>query len=358
MKNILIVTGGSGGHVIPSISIFEHLSGKFKVKIVTDLRGSRFIDKSKFNYELIDVPNLFLKTYLLPFNILKYLNIIFKSLIFLNKKNINIIISTGGYMTFPFCIAAFFLNKKIILLEPNSVLGRANKFALNFSSKIICYDLNLKNFPSKQNLKKIKLEPILKKEIYNIEKNKINFDENIIKVLILGGSQGAYFFDKTIVELILDLSKKLNLKIVQQISDKNVLSDLKKVYDKEKIEYEFFEFTNNSNDIFNGVNFAITRAGASTLTELSFLKIPFISIPLPTAKDNHQFFNANYYKKNNCCWIIDQNKFETKKVSKLIFEIFSNKENYKEKVNNLERITKKNTWNNVNKNIIEIINEN
>ena len=48
MKNILIVTGGSGGHVIPSISFFEHLKNKYSIKIVTDLRGSKFIDKNKF----------------------------------------------------------------------------------------------------------------------------------------------------------------------------------------------------------------------------------------------------------------------------------------------------------------------
>ena len=61
MKNILIVTGGSGGHVVPSTSLFEHLKNKFSVKMVTDLRGSKYINTTKFKYELIDVPNLFFK---------------------------------------------------------------------------------------------------------------------------------------------------------------------------------------------------------------------------------------------------------------------------------------------------------
>ena len=60
MKKLLIVTGGSGGHVIPSISIFEHLKKNFNVKIVSDLRGTKFIDENKYNYQIIDVPNLFL----------------------------------------------------------------------------------------------------------------------------------------------------------------------------------------------------------------------------------------------------------------------------------------------------------
>ena len=54
MKNILIVTGGSGGHVVPSTSLFEHLKNKFSVKMVSDLRGSKYINSEKFKYELID----------------------------------------------------------------------------------------------------------------------------------------------------------------------------------------------------------------------------------------------------------------------------------------------------------------
>ena len=112
MKKLLIVTGGSGGHVIPSISLFEHLKENFNVKIVSDLRGSKFIDEDKYSYKIIDVPNLFLKPYLIPLNILKYLINIFKSYQFLQKENISIVVSTGGYMSLPFCLAAYLLKKK------------------------------------------------------------------------------------------------------------------------------------------------------------------------------------------------------------------------------------------------------
>ena len=122
MKNILIVTGGSGGHVVPSISFFEHLKNKFSVSLVSDLRGSKFININKFKYELIDVPNLFLKPYLLPINIFKYFLNVFKSISFIKKNKTNILISTGGYMTFPFCLAAFILKKKISLSEDSNIL--------------------------------------------------------------------------------------------------------------------------------------------------------------------------------------------------------------------------------------------
>ena len=54
------------------------------------------------------------------------------------------------------------------------------------------------------------------------------------------------------------------------------------------------------------VDLCITRSGASTLAELSVLNIPFIAIPLPTSKDDHQLENANFYERNDCCWLIEQ----------------------------------------------------
>ncbi len=358
MKNILIVTGGSGGHVVPSTSFFEHLKNKFSVKMVSDLRGSKYINTKKFKYELIDVPNLFLKPYLLPINIFKYFLNIFRSISFLKNNNINIVISAGGYMTFPFCIAAFILKKKVFLFEPNSVLGRSNRFALKFSTKIFCYDKNLRNFPNKYVSKKVIVKPILKKEIYNLEKNIVNLKKKIKKILIIGGSQGASFFDENITELIIEISKRRNFEVIQQISNKNNLSSIKNKYDTSNINYKFIEFTNDSHELYNGIDLAISRGGASTLSELSFLNIPFISIPLPSSKDNHQFYNSEFYFKKNCCWLINQNQFEIDKCSKMFLEIFNNNQDYHEKIKNLEKITKNNTWNNINNKIIEIIDEN
>jgi UDP-N-acetylglucosamine--N-acetylmuramyl-(pentapeptide) pyrophosphoryl-undecaprenol N-acetylglucosamine transferase len=55
MKNILIVTGGSGGHVVPSTSLFEHLKNKFSVNMVSDFRGIKFINSKKFKLALVDI---------------------------------------------------------------------------------------------------------------------------------------------------------------------------------------------------------------------------------------------------------------------------------------------------------------
>ena len=112
MKRILIVTGGSGGHVIPSLNIHDTLKDNFEVQIATDIRGSKYINKDNYNFSLIDVPNLYSNILLLPYNLIKFCISILKSYKYLKSNNFNILISTGGYMSLPLCLASTFLNIK------------------------------------------------------------------------------------------------------------------------------------------------------------------------------------------------------------------------------------------------------
>jgi len=357
MKKILIATGGSGGHVMPALSINDHLKQKYEVSLVTDSRGLKFIDKTKYQFNLIDVPNLFSKPYLFPINIIKFFVTIIKSYFFLKKKNINFLISTGGYMSMPLCIASKFLNIKIFLFEPNSILGRANKFMLPIAKKIICYHEDIKLFPKKFLNKIYLVKPILRKEIYSYKENISKETPNVKKILILGGSQGAKFFDRNITELILKISKKLQIGVTQQVFDIKEKYIIEQKYKNERINFNLFDFNKDLFKDLNNYDFAITRSGASAIAELAFFTIPFLAIPFPFAKDNHQFFNAKFYEDRESCWIIKQENFDANDVSNFLIQLFEEKVEYIKKKENLANITNQNTWNNVNKKILEIFDE-
>ena len=130
-RKVLITTGGSGGHVVPALTFYEHLKDDFDIFLSSDYRGSKFIDNKIYNFEIINVLPLTKNIILLPKNIILFIFAILKSLIFLKKNKINIIISTGGYMSLPVILAARFLKLDIYLIEPNQILGRANKFFLS-----------------------------------------------------------------------------------------------------------------------------------------------------------------------------------------------------------------------------------
>ncbi len=348
-KNILISTGGSGGHVIPAMIIFQHLSEMAEVIISTDKRGSKYLDKNFYPVEIINTPKLN-NIFFLPINLF----LIFKSIFLLKRKKTQKIISTGGYMSLPLILAARLLKIDIYLLEPNQVLGRANRFFLNFCKKIFCYTEKIKNFPDKFRGRVIIINPLIKKESYNLKS--LNKEKNEFNLLIVGGSQGASIFDNNLKDSIVSISKKNQIKIIQQTSEKNV-SLLSDFYSKNDIKNKIFSFDKNFEIIIHQADLCITRAGASTLAELSFFNIPFITIPLPNSKDNHQFENANFYRNNDCCWLIEQNFFE-EKIEQLLKEILSKKSDFLKKKENLKKLNYQNTWINVNQKILEAINEN
>ena len=352
-KSILISTGGSGGHVVPATILYEHLSKEFNVIISTDKRGLKYLDLAKYQIEIVDTPKLG-KIFFLPINLIKILFLIFKSYFLLKNKGINKVFSTGGYMSLPLILAAKILRLEIFLIEPNQVLGRANKFFLNSCKKIFCYTKQVKNFPKNLNNKITIIDPLVKKQIYEL--NTSNKIQRKFTILIVGGSQGADIFNNNLKNSLITISKNIPIKIIQQTNKKNVtiLSDF---YSMNNVENKIFTFDDNFSDILEQTDLCITRAGASTLAELSVINIPFIAIPLPSSKDNHQFENANFYKSNNCCWIIEQNYFENK-IEKLLNNIFDDKRDYLEKKENLKKLNYKNTWINVNQKILKIINEN
>ncbi len=352
-KNFLITTGGSGGHVIPALILYEHLSKKENIIISTDKRGLKYLDDEFYKCKIINTPRLN-NILLLPYNMIKIFILTLKSLFLLKNKKVEKILSTGGYMSLPLILAGKILKLEIFLLEPNQVLGRANKYFLSSCKKIFCYNKKIINFPKNFLNKMVIINPLVRESIYKLKSSGSIKDK--FTILIVGGSQSASIFDMSLKNSIVNISKKKSIKIIQQTNKENVLY-LKDFYSKNNIENKIFNFENNFENIIKDADLCITRSGASTLAELSVINIPFIAVPLPTSKDNHQLENANFYKETDCCWVIEQTNFE-KKIEHLLSEILTDKIDYLKKKENLKKLNYQNTWIDVNQKILEIINEN
>jgi len=352
-KNFLITTGGSGGHVVPATIFYDHLVKVANLTVSIDSRGLKYLDKKNYNFKIIDTPKLN-KIYLLPINLIKISLLIFRSYYFLKNQKIEKIFSTGGYTSLPMVLAARLLKLEIYLIEPNQTIGRANKFFLSSCKKIFCYTKKINTFPDKFKNKIIEINPLVKENIYKIKKLSKKNDK--FTILIIGGSQGANIFDKNLKSILVNISKKYSISIVHQTNEDNI-TDLQNFYVSNNLENKIFSFDRKLSTTMHQADLCITRAGASTLAELSALSIPFIAVPLPTAKDDHQSANADFYKGKDCCWMIDQSVFD-EKIEDFLKNILKDKRDYLKKKENLKKLNYDNSWINVNQKILRNIDEN
>ena len=327
-KKILITTGGSGGHVLPALTIYDHLKTEYDMFISSDQRGLKYFEIEKYKPIIVDTPKIKISIFF-PFVIFKVFLLTLKSLSILKKEKISILISTGGYMSLPLCFAAKLLGITIYLIEPNMVMGRANKFFLNFSKIIICYSKNIINFPKKFENKLRILKPLVRKKYYeeltNIE------EKRLFTITIIGGSQGAKIFDNLLHQALAKVSKSIKIKVIHQTSDNNQ-NFLINFYKENKIEHHVFIFEKDLNKLLIKSDLCITRGGASSLAELSLLKVPFISIPLPSSMDNHQLKNAQYFYEKGYCFLLEQ-----KYLSEKLFDLLQNSHKDRNKLNLLKK---------------------
>ena len=356
----LIAVGGTGGHVFPGCNLAKHLKERnFKVELVTDKRGNNYL-KNYQNYNISLLPSspietkniftLFSSSFLIFYSLLR-------SIIFLILNRPSIIFGMGGYSSFTICVAASLLKIRYIIYENNFIIGKANKYLLPLSKKILVSHKEIEGIPKKYENKKIVIGNIIKKEIIDFSSKKIpGTDTKKINILVLGGSQAAQVFAETLPNIFLEcLEQGVRLKIYQQcLPSQN--EKLKKFYEQKGIESEIFNFCDDLREYFSKVSLAITRSGSSMLAELTNAKIPFISVPLPSSADGHQFKNAMFYQSKNLSFLIKEKDLNDK-LSNLIIKIDENNLLLEGIVKNQRQHSDKNVYKNIDQVLKSISNE-
>ena len=360
LDRIIIATGGTGGHIFPAYSLAKHfIDKKVKVNLITDKRGMKYLK----NYYDLNITQIISST-ISKKNILNLLYSIFvifysviRSFIFLLFNRANLVFGMGGYSSFPTCIAAKILGIPFVIYENNLCIGKANKFLLTFAEKVLVSNRKLEGVPNKYKNKLCEIGNIIRKEILNFQVKHHKEDGNRkLKILILGGSQAAKVFAEELPKIFRDCANaNMPLKIYQQCLPSQNKS-LSSFYKNMNIDFEIFNFTNNITEYFSKTNLAITRSGSSMLAELINVKIPFISIPLPTSADNHQLKNAIYYEKNQYSYLVEEKDLKIK-LFKLLKSIHEDRTQLNQIIANQKKYSDKSVYENIDKEIIKIINE-
>lgn len=290
--NFILVGSGSGGHIYPCLSFYKTLkNNNHEVSVLTFKEIDRQIYlKNKVN--TIDIKsNNFFDRY-------KEIYSLF------NNNKFDCLVIFGSKPGLIASLVAKKLNIPIYICEQNIVLGKANKLASLFARKVFL------SLPIKENKKYIYTgNPVTE----NISTKKVKiFNNNSPIVLIVCGSLGSSSVSKIISNIV------------------NSIKNMNFIFIKGK--YNDFKFTETSNikvydyyepltDLINSCDLIISRAGASTISEIIELQKPSILIPSPYVTNNHQYKNAKFLKDNNGCILIEEKKLDCELLKKNIFKL-------------------------------------
>jgi UDP-N-acetylglucosamine--N-acetylmuramyl-(pentapeptide) pyrophosphoryl-undecaprenol N-acetylglucosamine transferase len=310
---IVIATGGTGGHIFPALSLLEEIKHKqYQYIVVADRRILNFsksipqdtqikiIESEGFSRGMFKKIAAILKNLLGTLQALK---------LFLKFKP-NIVVSFGGYPAFPSMLAAKLMRIPLLIQEPNSVVGQANKIFVHSATAIACAFKNTKGIKNGKHIH-VTGTPVRKSIIATRQKRYPSLNaKSKIKLLIIGGSQGAHILSKILPSAIVALSSELRdrLEIVQQCRPEDIVA-VRNIYKKNKVNVCVDSFFVDMHHKLEDAHLVICRAGATTIAELTAVGRPAIFIPISASKENHQFLNAEWFVKQEAGWLIQEKDF-------------------------------------------------
>ncbi len=332
MANIIIATGGTGGHIFPARCLAEELTNhQHRVIIFADKNYLKYVRKDdKFGFKIISGSQA-KKTLLgLVIGSSKIIYGVLQSLIGFLFFRPQVIVAFGGYATFSPLIAAVIAGKKIILHEQNAYLGKVNRVFARFADKIILSFDDIKGIDNKFGDKKIMIGNLVRKEITDLglEEYKLPAldDKNqIFNILIIGGSGGAKIFSDVVPGALANLGEELRKKIhITQQCRKELLEYSANQYKALNINAELSHFFDEIEQKIKAAHLVIARAGSSSIFELCAAKRPMILVPFANSSDNHQRENAYRIKEKGAAIVIEEPNFTTDAlymiIKKLVFD--------------------------------------
>lgn len=322
IKHVVFSGGGSGGHVVPAITLIKKLQAQgFAISYIGSKQGieKKLIQEQLIPYYEIATGKLrryfSFQNFIDPFKIVFGVMQAFCLLLPLNRKS-TLIFSTGGFISVPVVVAARVLGFKVFIHEQTSRVGLANKIAGKFASKVfVSFEASKKFF----NKDKVVLsgypvrdecfdEQIRSKQIAGIKLDEIK--KPIL--FVTGGGNGSMLLNESVKKEIQELKDKYF--VFHQVGAQFV-KDFEAYNDE---DYRCFGFlTDGMIDLYKSAELVISRAGAGTVCELIALGKTSVYVPLKIAQFNEQWHNACEAKERLGSILFTEDEFKDVFISKL-----------------------------------------
>ncbi|HOP63765.1 MAG TPA: UDP-N-acetylglucosamine--N-acetylmuramyl-(pentapeptide) pyrophosphoryl-undecaprenol N-acetylglucosamine transferase [Spirochaetota bacterium] len=339
-KNILIIGGGTGGHISPGIALYEKLKedgslNPFFLTGITDMRFSSISDIETDKLYTYNPPALTRNPFKLPFFIIKFIKAVFRSMRIISRNRIDAVVGMGGYASAPALIAAKIKKVPMFLCEQNSVPGKVTlKMEKNCSLIFGTFAESTEylKFPEKF----IQAgNPIRNNVLMQISKEEarktfhLGHCETI--VFVVGGSQGAVRLNKLILGLKKAYPREFkNIGVIWSTGDYS-FNEFKERAHRELDAGSLYisPYIKRVGTAYRACDICISRSGAGVMMELAAAGVPSILIPYPYAADNHQEKNADAFVTAGAAVKVKDQDAVPEKIAPMFFEILGDKKRLK-----------------------------
>jgi UDP-N-acetylglucosamine--N-acetylmuramyl-(pentapeptide) pyrophosphoryl-undecaprenol N-acetylglucosamine transferase len=319
IRTILIMAGGTGGHVFPGLAVAEYMkkAGWHVVWLGTEGgMETSLAPRQGFEIETIRFSGFRRKgagTWLmLPIRLSLAL---WQSAKVMLRVRPDVVLGMGGYPSFPGGLMASLLNKPLLIHEQNSIPGLVNRVLARLADKVLL------GFPVEEmrDMHMVFSGNPVRAEILQVEAPEKRYGSRSgkLRLLVIGGSLGAQALN-SVVPLALKLIPEPSRPRVTHQAGTRHLEALRKNYAEAQVEGELVTFIENMGARYADCDLVICRAGALTVAELAAAGLASILVPFPYAVDDHQTSNARFLSDNGAAILVPQSELTSERLAELL----------------------------------------
>ena len=325
--SVLIMAGGTGGHVFPALAVARHLEGEGARVLWLGTPGSfesRLIPDTGIPFHEVPVTGLRGKGWLgwlkAPFALIRALLLALRAL---RKLAPDLVLGMGGYATGPGGVAARLLGTPLVIHEQNAVPGLTNRLLARIATRVL--EAFPGSFPAPRRARHTG-NPV-REEVLRMAppEQRLAGRSGPLRLLVLGGSQGARVLNEVVPVAIAGLADPAIVEVRHQTGEAH-LQDTKACYRDAGIEAQAVAFIEDVAEAYGWADLVVCRAGALTVSELAVAGVASVLVPFPHAVDDHQTRNGLSLANADAAILIDQSELDAARLGDLLAEFHSARE--------------------------------
>jgi UDP-N-acetylglucosamine--N-acetylmuramyl-(pentapeptide) pyrophosphoryl-undecaprenol N-acetylglucosamine transferase len=324
------MAAGTGGHVFPALAVALKLQEQ---NVRTEWMGThqgmenRLLEGSGIQIHAVSAKGLkgkgIARLIAAPFMLAQAL---IQSMRILSKVQPDCVLGMGGFVSGPGGLATKLMGRKLVIHEQNAVPGFTNKLLAKIANQVF------EAFPNTftKNAKIIHTGNPLRKEIVALsaQSRNIRNSSQRLRILVLGGSQGALAINEVVPDVLADFPKEIRPSVWHQTGERT-LERTQAAYADKGLDSEdditIAAFISDMVEAYSWADLVICRSGASTVSEIAAVGLPSILIPYPHHSDQQQTQNANWLIQAGAAFLLEQKDLTAAALKALVVELHENR---------------------------------